>query len=238
MLMLVHGWGLNAAVFTGFTTALGLPARALDLPGHGRAPYRTGDLEPECVAERLAKDCDGPRPWLGWSLGGLVAMTLAARYPQCVSQLILVAATPCFVRRPDWAWGTEPAVLDNFSDQLAQDYEGTLRRFLTLQAGAGERTQVRQLMGDLQRGGAAQPSALAEGLSVLKAQDLRARLSLIRAPTLFLHGSHDNIVPSEAALWAAGRIAGARFCAVGRGHAPFLSDEGRCVQLVRDFLRE
>ncbi|HUW97641.1 MAG TPA: pimeloyl-ACP methyl ester esterase BioH [Acidiferrobacter sp.] len=238
MLRLLHGWGLNSAVFAGFGQALVHPTQALDLPGHGHAPYRPGDLDPERVAQTLARRYPEPGAWLGWSLGGLVALVLAARYPESVTHLILVGATPCFVQAPDWPHGTDRAVLAGFADQLEQDYEATLRRFLTLQAGVGERAQVRRLIADLKTGGGADGAALAEGLAILAAYDLRGLLADIQVPTLFIHGSDDRVVPPGAARWSADRMPHARLQLLGRGHAPFLSDEARCAAVIKDFLHE
>lgn len=238
MLRLLHGWGLNSRVFMGFEAALARPTQALDLPGHGHAPYRPGDLDPERLAQSLAHRYPEPSAWLAWSLGGLVALMLAARHPERVSKLVLVGATPHFMQAADWPFGTESAVLKNFSTQLALDYEATLRRFLTLQAGVGERAQVHKLMSDLKVGGDAQVAALAEGLAVLETQDLRGLLATIRIPTLFIHGADDKVVSLEAARWSVDHMPHARFAVLGRGHAPFLSDETQCAKLVRDFLDE
>jgi len=238
MFRLLHGWGLNSAVFGGFREALAIPTQSLDLPGHGQAPYERGDLDPERLAQTLARRYPEPGVWLGWSLGGLVALVLAARHPECVTKLILVGATPCFLRSPDWSHGTEHAVLKGFADQLECGYEATLRRFLTLQAGVGERAQVRKLMSDLKTGGSAQAAALAEGLFVLATHDLRGLLDSIQIPTLFIHGADDKVVSPEAARWSAQRMAHARLCVLGHGHAPFLSDEARCAEIVKDFLYE
>lgn len=237
-LRLVHGWGLNRRVFSGFEATLARPTQALDLPGHGSARYEPGDLDPLRVARAFAGAYRTPGPWLGWSLGGLFAMALAAHYPGSVTKLIVVGATPFFVQAPNWPYGTELAVLQAFGDQLECEYEATLRRFLTLQAGVGERGQVRQLVSDLEGGGRPQASALSEGLSVLATQDLREDLRRIRAPTLFIHGANDKIVSPEAARWSADQIPGARFCLVGSGHAPFLSAMRECADVVRNFLNE
>ncbi len=237
-LRLVHGWGLNSRVFSRFEAALAMPTQAINLPGHGRADYKPGDLDPRRIARSFARDYPGAGPWLGWSLGGLFAMALAAYHPESVTKLILVSATPCFVRATDWPHGTELKVLQAFGDQLERDYEGTLRRFLALQAGVGERGQIRELVSELGNGGRPQAPALVEGLSVLAAQDMRAALERIRAPTLFIHGADDKIVSPEAARWSAQQVPGARFCQVGSGHAPFLSETHECVGIIRDFLNE
>ncbi len=238
MLFLLHGWGLNRKVFAGLEQALALPCSSRDLPGHGRAPYEPGALDPDTLAAELAARHPGAHAWLGWSLGGLVALTLAARHPESVSRLILIGATPRFVRAPDWPHGTEPAVFEAFAGQLAVDHEATLRRFLTLQAGPGARSEARALMADLESGGAPRPEALAEGLKVLQESDRRALLPAVRAPSLVLHGVGDTIVATEAARAAAALLPNAHFREIGRGHAPFLNAPAQSAALIRDFLDE
>ncbi len=238
MMFLLHGWGLNRRVFAGLEQALGVPARSLDLPGHGEAPYEPGALDPDRLAARLAVSHPGAHVWLGWSLGGLVALSLAARHPQCVSRLVLVGATPRFARAPDWPCGTEPAVLQAFADQLRVDHAATVRRFLTLQAGPGARAETRALMAHLQDGGMPQAAALAEGLAILEGSDRRALLPSIRVPVLFVHAATDTIVPIEAARAASRLVPDGRLQEAGRGHAPFLNAEDAVATLIRDFLRD
>ncbi len=43
--------------------------------------------------------------WLGWSLGGLVALRAALDYPANVRGLVMIASSPRFVSAPDWPHG-------------------------------------------------------------------------------------------------------------------------------------
>ncbi|PRI10840.1 alpha/beta fold hydrolase [Leucobacter massiliensis] len=98
-LVALHGAGLNAHSFDPLLLALGLPALALDLPGHGRsdwrgdADYAPGRLAPDVT---LALETLAPAPvtLLGHSLGGLTAALVAAQRPETVERLILVDITP------------------------------------------------------------------------------------------------------------------------------------------------
>lgn len=95
----LHGGGQNAHTWDTVIVGLGLPALAIDLPGHGRSGWREdGDYGPrenavavEPVVRELASDAD---LMVGHSLGGLTALRLAVSAPELVRKLVLVDVTP------------------------------------------------------------------------------------------------------------------------------------------------
>ena len=95
----LHGAGLNAHTWDTTILALGLPALAIDLPGHGDSSWRT---DAAYVARVLAPDVaagmdawtDGPQLLVGQSLGGLTAAAVAASRPDLVRELVVIDITP------------------------------------------------------------------------------------------------------------------------------------------------
>jgi pimeloyl-ACP methyl ester carboxylesterase len=95
----LHGGGQNAHTWDTVILGLGLPALAIDLPGHGRSAWREdGDYGPrlnaaaiEPVVRELAPDADLV---VGMSLGGLTALRLAVTAPELVPRLVMVDVTP------------------------------------------------------------------------------------------------------------------------------------------------
>ena len=95
----LHGGGQNAHTWDTVVIGLGLPALAIDLPGHGRSAWREdGDYGPilnattiEPVIRELAPDAD---LLVGMSLGGLTAMRLAVDAPDLVRRLVMIDVTP------------------------------------------------------------------------------------------------------------------------------------------------
>jgi pimeloyl-ACP methyl ester carboxylesterase len=95
----LHGGGQNAHTWDTVIVGLGLPALAVDLPGHGRSAWREdGDYGPRLNAETLRpvlrEWAPNPRLVVGMSLGGLTALRLAASEPDLVPELVLVDVTP------------------------------------------------------------------------------------------------------------------------------------------------
>jgi pimeloyl-[acyl-carrier protein] methyl ester esterase len=235
---------MNAAVWAGLPGALA-PALASDwstvaieLPGHGARPFSNTAVDLDAWADACLAQAPVRAVWLGWSLGGLVALAAALRAPDRVEGLILMTATPRFVRAPDWPAAMAGETLDQFHSGLLDDPAGTLDRFLALQVRGSEaaRETLHTLRRELAGRPAPDPLALALGLDLLRDGDLRPRLAELSCPSLWLFGSHDTLVPPGAAPAVAALLPAARVQVIrGAAHAPFLSHPGETAGLVCDF---
>ena len=95
----IHGGAQNAHTWDTVLLALGRPAVAVDLPGHGHSDGgRQGYLSPDDNADDVAGAIRALAPQakavIGMSLGGITAIALSARHPELVRRLILVDITP------------------------------------------------------------------------------------------------------------------------------------------------
>lgn len=226
-LVMLHGWGMHGGIWDGVAPQLAQRFRLhrIDLPGHGFSqalPLHslknlTASIAPHVPANSIV---------CGWSLGGQIALTLARHWPACVSQLVLVATTPCFTRKTDWSWGMAATTLQLFKENLDRQYLQTLQRFLALQVRGGidQAPVLAQLRERLLQRGQPAPQALQAGLHILLTSDLRAALPHITQPVMLIHGENDVITPVNAAHWMQQQLPRAQFKPVAHcGHAPFLS---------------
>jgi pimeloyl-[acyl-carrier protein] methyl ester esterase len=242
-LVLLHGWGMNAAIWPALPPPLAARLRpcALDLPGHGGRAF-----DPALVAlPDWATDCLERAPeraiWLGWSLGGLVALQAALLAPERVQALILLSATPRFVQAVDWRAAMPEQTLAGFAGELLEDPSATLERFLALQVrgDSDARNTLRGLRAQLAERPAPDSHALEIGLGLLRDEDLRARLPDIRPPALWLLGERDTLVPAGVAERVALLMPGARVAVMPRAaHAPQLSHAGAVAEQIGAFLDE
>ncbi len=95
----LHGGAQNAHTWDTVALALGRPALAVDLPGHGHSDWcADGAYSPmnlaDDVAAVVAAHAPRARVVVGMSLGGLTAMELAVRHPGLVRSLVMVDITP------------------------------------------------------------------------------------------------------------------------------------------------
>jgi pimeloyl-[acyl-carrier protein] methyl ester esterase len=238
-LVLLHGWGLHRAVWDDVVPALAMRHRvhAVDLPGHGSSrdvPFEGLDD----VVERVAQVTPDGALLCGWSLGGLVALALAARFPAKLSRLVLVGATPCFVQGGDWPNAMTGATLEEFARGLRDEPEATIATFLALNAlgTAGARSQVRALAARLARSGVPSPATLERSLATLRESDLRARAANLATPTLVMHGRLDRLAPFAAGRWLADNIPAARWAPFNdSAHLPFMSQRDAFVAAIEQF---
>ncbi len=235
-LVLLHGWGLNAQVWDCITAELGahFTLHLVDLPGYGHS-IGFGALSLEEMAEKVLEKAPAQAVWLGWSLGGLVASQIALRHPERAQALVTVASSPCFAAHDEWP-GIKPEVLSGFQQQLSDDFQRTVERFLALQTMGTEsaRQDARALKQTVLSLPMPSSEVLNGGLEILKTADLRQSLLELSVPFLRMYGRLDGLVPRKIiplldALWPASESVMFDKAA----HAPFISHpQAFCEPLV------
>ncbi len=238
----LHGWGFHADVWQPLAADLShsRDVYAVDLPGYGRSQLHDSGRSLRGIAALLQAHFPFPAIYIGWSLGGLCAQTVALDFPAQVSALILISTSPCFVQKPDWQTAMPESVFLGFAEQMTEDLERTLKRFLSLQVlGSADAANLsRQLKHSLSQYHA-NPEALKIGLGLLQQTDLRQQSAKISCPSLLCLGEKDRIVPVEIAeawplLWQAANLEVLQFKQAA--HVPFLSHQAAFVQQLQPFL--
>ncbi|MEE8233470.1 MAG: alpha/beta fold hydrolase, partial [Gammaproteobacteria bacterium] len=106
-LVLIHGWGFGRWIWDSFIPCLEDRWRvtSIDLPGYGAseklvfADNSKADINQ--IVRRINPDIPKNSTLLGWSLGGLIAMKLAS-VRKDIKSLVLIANSPCFLKKSDW----------------------------------------------------------------------------------------------------------------------------------------
>ncbi len=238
-IVLLHGWGMNSRVWAALLPKLSARFRVtcIDLPGHGGSEAVEAPTVGVWVDALLAA-APPQAIWLGWSLGGMLAISAATARPDRVKGVVTVASNLRFVAGGGWPWGVSRQLFDDMVSGIAENPEETLRRFVALQflgvrAGA---EMVRQLRAAVV---AEMPSrqALLAGLDLLRDLDLRRDVSTCRAPLRMIFGGRDKLVPPDVATVVTDHAPTAEVAMLDQaGHASFLTHPEAFVSLLMPML--
>ncbi|WP_266170838.1 pimeloyl-ACP methyl ester esterase BioH [Dyella subtropica] len=238
-LVMLHGWAMHGGVLAPLVQALEdrCTMYVVDLPGHGHSRDCGLPLEPSTCAAAIAK-ATPPALWLGWSLGGLIALTAALERPAHARGLAMLCATPKFVRDASWPYGSEGALVHELATDLETDYHATLERFLTLEAmgSADPRAELRHLRTLVFDRGEPDLRVLQEGIRILETSDRRAALPDLAVSSAWIAGHRDRLVPPQAMQWSASQCGGSYYAIDRAGHAPFFGHTDAVVQALTPLL--
>ncbi|SFL36865.1 pimeloyl-[acyl-carrier protein] methyl ester esterase [Paenibacillus sp. 1_12] len=178
----------------------------------------------------------GPLLIGGWSLGGLLALRLAAK--GLADGLVLFAATAQFTRSKeenDRGWTN--AYVRQMMKGLSKDRHAVETSFRQLLFTETERES--DLEKNLPTIGSWTTPALIAGLQILQSEECLSQLPLIECPVLIVHGTEDKICPYGAALEMLTLLPQAELMTISRcGHVPFMGREDQISEELRKWWHE
>ena len=239
--LLVHGFPSNSTSFSALMPLLAdrFSMTAVDMVGFGWSTRRIRrPLDGESYADRLVALLDAlelERPHVvGLSWGGSVAQRLAARYPERVDRLVLLAAVSAARVLPLSDANLVGLALAIRAPALGR---AAVRRFVVRTSGD------LRLASDALVRGYVDPLQVPGTLAVLRrfVRDTAATppidLGRIHAPTLVVVPLADRIVAPAAGREIAAAIPDARYVALpGIGHAVQFEASQRVAELIAEFL--
>jgi len=240
-LVFLHGGAQNAHTWDSVMLALGRPAVAVDLPGHGHSDRRADrDYGPwqnaDAVAALVEQVAPVSRCLIGMSLGGATAIRLASRYPELCRRAVLVDVTPeinqpsrrlSTAKRGTVSLITGPPIYETFEDMAGaavalspnRDPAGVRRgvRHNSRRLADGSWTWRYDLFG-LAPG--EESAAVESGRTWVDFTPLWEDVDRITVPTLFVRGALSPFVRNEDIVEMQRRLVSLQVVVVdGAGHA-------------------
>ncbi len=195
-LVLLSGWSMDSSIWYSLLPQLRQRCHVtlVDLPGTGRSA--PGSWNPVDLLEAVLAVVPERAIYLGWSLGGGLALHIAHTQPARVEAALCLGTNPRFVASEDWSSAMPAADFASFSARVSAKDTGALPRFDWLQSGGDKQWQnrCRRLRQDT-----TQPAQLQASLELLARLDLRAALPQLTMPIAHLLGEQDQLVPASLA---------------------------------------
>ncbi len=208
--LLIHGWSSSSYALSSLLPLLcrRFACKAVDLPGYGESPPPRGRATiagyADLLADLICDISDGPVVLIGHSMGGMISLTLALRYPMLVERMVLLCPTisghlSTFIN----LFISPITILERFglAGRLVAAIEPhflSVTDNLMRPASFAERTAITEadymrLRADARRPG--QGRVRSECYHAMRAGDLRGRLAAVETPSLVIWGAEDNTVP-------------------------------------------
>lgn len=246
-LVLVHGLGGTAVNWRLVAPPLARERRVLvpDLPGHGASEPlpEAATLDPFADAVLALAEAEDalPAPWVGHSLGGVVALRAAIRRPDAVTGVVLAAAAGISsAKRASEAVLTvlglvQPGrVLGRRRRRVSRSRLGRTLAFGWW--GVADPAGFEPAMAEAFLAGPPQHSDTLSAGRALVASDPRLDLDRVRCPCLLLWGASDNWVPLQDGMEYARRLCAPLRTIADCGHLLIGERPEAVVDAVREFL--
>jgi 3-oxoadipate enol-lactonase len=238
VVVLSHALGCDLRMWDGVAAILQVRFTVLryDQRGHGQSevvpgPYTMGLLA-EDAAELIREQAPGPVHFVGLSMGGMVAQSLAASQPQLLKSIVIANAANHYneAARDQWQ-----ARINTVRTQgVAAIAEGAMQRWFTPefradQAGAACVDSLRQQLENTDAG------AYAASCEAVAGMDFRASNAHITCPALVIAGTRDEATPVALSQSIADSIAGAQLRTLEAAHLSAVEQPEAFARLLEGF---
>ncbi|MGW7587746.1 alpha/beta fold hydrolase [Streptomyces rubiginosohelvolus] len=246
VLLLAHGFGCDQNMWRLVAPTLAASCRLVlfDYVGSGRADPSAWDERRYSSLEGYAQDvleiCEEldlrEVTFVGHSVSAMVGVLAAAKAPQRISRLVMVAPSPRYIDDDDYRGGFSAEDIEELLESLESNYLGWSAAMAPVIMGNADRPELGE---ELTTSFCATDPDMARVFArTTFLSDSRADLKTVTAATLVLECRQDVIAPLEVGAYIHTAIPGSRLVTLeATGHCPQLSAPQATAEAITDFLR-
>ncbi|MFI6055592.1 alpha/beta fold hydrolase [Streptomyces violascens] len=208
----------------------------VDYPGAGATPKSPVPLDLDALVDQLiaAADAEGLDTFAvsGYSLGGPVAIRLAARHPERVRSLVLSATFAHADTRTDLAASLWQQLYESGQYTLLAQY----LNLMALGEGALNSLTPAEIQAAVEQVASTLPPGTGDHVDLVRRIDVRPDLAGIAVPALVVVTTADPLLSPALQRELATAIPTAEVADIPTGHLPFAERPQEWLKLISDFL--
>ncbi|MGK9450497.1 alpha/beta fold hydrolase [Acidithiobacillus caldus] len=251
--VLGHGFGSDKTVWDALLRCLprDLCYIRYDLAGFGSPEDTAARYDPErheslfAYADDLMQLLDAlphvredlrgqPVVYIGHSVSAMIGVIAAIAQPQRFRELVLIGASPYYLRTPDYPGGLTQGDLDQLFMAMATNYQAWAAGFAPDLFGIDDAALLADFSQSLFR---LPPDIALRTLRKIFASDWREFVGRVRVPVHLIQSREDFVVPREVSLWLQAHIPGSTLDWIDvRGHLPHLTRPAEVCAALRPYL--
>ncbi|MFE4258180.1 alpha/beta fold hydrolase [Streptomyces sp. NPDC056883] len=245
VVVLAHGFGCDQNMWRLVAPSLAESYRVVlfDYVGSGRADLSAWDESRYSSLDGYAADalevCEelGLRDvtFVGHSVSAMVGVLAAAKAPERISRLVMVAPSPRYIDDVDYRGGFSAEDIDELLESLESNYLGWSAAMAPVIMSNADRPALGE---ELTASFCATDPDMARVFArTTFLSDSRQDLKTVTVPTLVLECRQDVIAPREVGAYVHAAIPGSRLVTLeATGHCPQLSAPEATAEAVIDFI--
>ncbi|MFJ6509320.1 alpha/beta fold hydrolase [Streptomyces sp. NPDC091879] len=245
VVLLAHGFGCDQNMWRLVVPALANDYRVVlfDYVGSGSADSSAWNEQRYSSLDGYASDvldvCEEldlqDVAFVGHSVSAMVGVLAAARAPERISSLVMVAPSPRYIDEDGYRGGFSADDIDELLESLESNYLGWSAAMAPVIMGNPERPELGE---ELTTSFCATDPAMARVFArTTFLSDSRDDLKKVTVPTLVLECSQDAIAPREVGAYVHAAIPSSRLITLkATGHCPQLSAPQATAAAITEFL--
>lgn len=244
-LLFSHGFGCDQSMWRQLAPGFGEQFRVItydlvgaggsDLSAYDRLKYGHLQGYAQDLNELIVRFTEGPVVVVGHSVSAMIGVLADRANPGAIAAHVMVGPSPCYMNKPGYYGGFEPADIEELLETLESNYLGWSSNMAPVLMGApGQPALSEELANAFCR---TDPEIAKHFARVTFLSDNRADVQGLTTPALILQSTEDIIAPLEVGHYLQQAMPNSTLYVLDNvGHCPHMSAADECGAAMRQFL--